>query len=62
MINVSVISDRRFFGRTLRLPLRLVPKSAVVPILQGPLRGKRWIAGSSTHGCWLGTYELAKVR
>ena len=62
MINVSVISDRRFFGKTLRLPLRLVPKSAVVPILQGPLRGKRWIAGSSTHGCWLGTYELAKVR
>ena len=31
----------------------------VVPILQGPLRGKKWIAGSGTHGCWLGTYELA---
>jgi FkbM family methyltransferase len=29
-----------------------------VPIVQGPLRGKRWITGSSTHGCWLGTYEL----
>lgn len=31
----------------------------VVRILQGPLRGRKWIAGSSNHGCWLGTYELA---
>jgi FkbM family methyltransferase len=28
--------------------------------LQGPLRGKKWIAGASTHGCWLGSYELGK--
>lgn len=34
----------------------------VVPILQGPLRGKRWIAGSSTHGCWFGTYEIETQR
>jgi FkbM family methyltransferase len=26
-------------------------------VLRGPLRGARWIAGSSTHGCWLGSYE-----
>lgn len=25
--------------------------------MQGPLRGKRWIVGASTHGCWMGTYE-----
>ncbi len=31
-------------------------------VVQGPLRGKRWIAGSSNHGCWLGSYELAKQR
>ncbi len=31
-----------------------------MPILQGPLRGRRWLAGSSDHGCWLGTYERAK--
>jgi len=30
--------------------------------LQGPLRRKRWIAGSSNHGCWLGSYEAAKQR
>lgn len=34
----------------------------VVPILQGPLRGRKWIAGSSTHGCWLGSYEFDKQR
>jgi FkbM family methyltransferase len=34
----------------------------VVPILQGPLAGRRWIVGSATHGAWLGTYEYAKQR
>lgn len=33
-----------------------------MPILQGPLRGKKWIVGSSTHGCWLGSYEHEKQR
>jgi FkbM family methyltransferase len=32
----------------------------VVPVLQGPLRGARWIVGSGVHGCWLGCYESAK--
>lgn len=41
----------------LRLPLRLIPKRAVVPVLSGPLRGARWIVGAHTHGCWIGTYE-----
>jgi FkbM family methyltransferase len=48
-------------GRALRIPLRLVPSNAPVRILQGPLRGKKkWIAGSSLHGCWLGTFERRK--
>jgi FkbM family methyltransferase len=25
--------------------------------MQGPLKGRRWIVGSSNHGCWLGSYE-----
>jgi FkbM family methyltransferase len=49
-------------GRVLRAPLSLIPKTAVVPILTGPLRGARWTVGSATHGCWLGTYEQAKQR
>jgi len=59
-MNFSGISSRGLVGRLLRLPLKLIPGGAVVPILQGPLKGKRWIAGSSTHGCWLGSYEFAK--
>lgn len=59
-MNFSGISSRGLFGRVLRFPLKLVPKGAVVPILQGPLKGKRWIVGSSNHGCWLGSYEFEK--
>lgn len=31
-----------------------------LPIMQGRLKGKKWIVGSSTHGCWLGSYEFDK--
>lgn len=44
-------------GRLIRQPLRMIPSNGVVRVLKGPLRGARWIAGSSTHGCWLGSYE-----
>jgi FkbM family methyltransferase len=46
----------------LRLPLRFLPRNAVIRILSGELRGWRWIAGSSTNGCWLGTYERPMQR
>jgi FkbM family methyltransferase len=46
----------------LRTPFRLIPASAAVPILQGPLRGRKWIVGSATHGCWLGSYEFETQR
>lgn len=62
MIDLSRISPKSWLGKLLRLPLRLVPKDAVVPVLQGRLRSKRWIAGSGLYGHWLGTYELAKRR
>jgi hypothetical protein len=29
-------------------------------IRRGPAKGMKWIASSSVHGCWLGTYELKK--
>jgi FkbM family methyltransferase len=44
-------------GKVRRLPLRLVPHEATIPVLRGPMRGMKWIAGASTHGCWLGLYE-----
>ena len=62
MLNLSAIPPDSLLGKTLRSPLRLVPKEARVRVLTGPMRGKRWIAGSSHVGCWLGTAELLKVR
>jgi Met-10+ like-protein len=56
-MNFSGISGKTFLGRLLRYPLKFIPRRMKLPILQGRLRGKRWIAGSSTHGCWLGSYE-----
>jgi FkbM family methyltransferase len=47
-------------GKILRLPLKLIPANMVLPILQGKLRGQKWIVGSSNHGCWLGSYEHDK--
>lgn len=41
----------------IRLPLKFIPKGRAVPILSGPSRGLKWVTGSGTHGCWLGTYE-----
>lgn len=60
MINYSGINSKGLMGRLLRLPLRLLPRHLAVPIVQGPLRGKKWIVGSSNHGCWLGSYEAEK--
>ena len=62
MLNFSGIPRGGVIGRLLRLPLTVIPPSTVVRILQGRLRGCRWIVGAETHGCWLGSYELAKQR
>jgi FkbM family methyltransferase len=59
-MNLSGISNKRFVGKILRLPLRLIPQGTKVPILQGKLRGKKWLVGASNHGCWLGSYEYKK--
>ena len=61
-MNLSGIPGDTAVGKLLRLPLRALREDARVPILQGRLRGKRWIVGSSTHGCWLGSYEYEKRR
>lgn len=62
MIDLSRISRFSHLGRALRAPLSWVPHGIVVPVLQGPLRGHKWVVGSSVHGCWLGMYEAAKQR
>lgn len=47
-------------GRLIRLPLRLIPRSTVLRVISGPLRGMKWRVGSADHGCWLGIYERQK--
>ncbi len=56
-MNLSGFSPETLGGKLLRLPLRLIPASARLPIIRGPSRGRRWIVGSGNHGCWLGSYE-----
>lgn len=61
-MNFSKIHYRSFLGKLVRLPLRLIPKKLVLPIMQGRLRGEKWIVGSGEHGYWLGSYEFNKRR
>lgn len=44
-------------GRIIRLPLKLVPEHAVVPMLHPRLWGMKWAVDSGPHGFWLGVYE-----
>jgi FkbM family methyltransferase len=59
-MNISGISNQSVVGKILRSPLQLIRPQTVMPILQGKLIGKKWIVGSSQHGCWLGSYEYEK--
>lgn len=58
----SQIADSTLLGKFIRLPFKLIPQGAVVRIIRGPARGKRWIADSSTRGFWLGYWELENQR
>lgn len=63
MIDFSSITRRnRTVGRLLKLPLHLIPKGAVLPIVQGVVRGRRWVVGSTLYAVWLGSYEIDKQR
>lgn len=59
-MNFSGITNTGTIGKLLRLPLHLIPKGMPIPIVQGRLKGKFWVIGASTHGCWLGSYEYEK--
>jgi FkbM family methyltransferase len=56
-LDLSAISHKKFIGKILRLPLKLIHPKIILPVLQGRLKGRLWITGSSNHGCWLGNYE-----
>jgi len=59
-MNLRAISSATWAGKIVRLPLSLIPRDAVLPILQGRLRGQHWIVGSALHRCWMGFYEFDK--
>ncbi|OGK10580.1 hypothetical protein A2767_06705 [Candidatus Roizmanbacteria bacterium RIFCSPHIGHO2_01_FULL_35_10] len=61
MINFSKISNKSFFGKLLRGFLTIIPDRMTVRILQGKLKGKKWIKGSGVNGYWLGSYESEQV-
>lgn len=58
MINFSGIPAKSLPGRFLRKLSGLLPDDTVLHILQGPMRGRKWIKGAGVSGYWLGTYEL----
>lgn len=62
MINFSSIPQSSLIGKILRGILKFIPKNAVLPILQGKLRGKKWIIGSGVFGYWLGDYEFEEQK
>jgi FkbM family methyltransferase len=47
-------------GRSARSAMKLMPRGTVLPILKGPLRGKKWVVRSSFQSCWFGVYEYEK--
>src|SRR5690242_8873726 len=61
-MNSGLFANTTRLGRLIRLPLRLVPRGVVLPILAGPLRGKKWVVGTGPHGYWIGTWEWDKQR
>jgi FkbM family methyltransferase len=62
VINFAAVSRSSPVGRALRLPLKILPRGLVLPVLQGELIGKLWVPQSSVPGCWLGYYEHRKQR
>jgi len=62
MLNTLTLSSKNILRGFVRYPLKFVPRTMVVPVLMGSLRGTRWIVGSAIHRCWLGFYEYEKQR
>lgn len=60
-MNFSTVPNNTI-GKLLRTILKVIPRQTQVRIVQGRLKGRKWIVGSGVHGCWLGSYELDKQK
>ena len=58
MINFSNLNRHSILGKLFRLPLKFIPNGITMPIIQGYLKGYKWMHYKGTNGSWLGTYEL----
>ncbi|MEH2464010.1 FkbM family methyltransferase [Nostoc sp.] len=59
-LNPNDFSKNTFLGQLIRIPLALIPKNTVIPILQGSAKGIKWIVGSGLHSMWMGLFEIDK--
>jgi FkbM family methyltransferase len=50
-------SKLTFTQKLIRIPLRLIPRSAQIKVRSGFNKGFIWITGANIHKCWLGSYE-----
>ena len=62
MINFSAISKNPVLKNIPGIFFKLLPPNIIVFILQGKLKGKKWIKSSGVNGYWLGTYEIEKQK
>lgn len=62
MINFTEISNNSALGAALRSMLLLIPRNAILPIMQGPNKGFRIMKGSGLNGYWLGSFEYQKQK
>jgi len=58
MINIPKLFGQGFVSSALRSALKVIPNTYVLNIMQGPLKGSKWIKGAGVNGYWLGSYEI----
>ncbi len=59
---IKFLRRKSLVGKILRLPFKLIPGKAILPIITGVLKGKRWVKGSHNISVILGTYERFQTR
>src|SRR4051812_3298830 len=55
--HIKFLRNKSWFGKMIRLPIRLIPDNTVLTILSGSLKRKKFIKGSHNISIALGTYE-----
>lgn len=59
---IKFLRRKSFFGKLIRIPFKMIPSTAKLSIISGPLKGKKWIKGSHNISIILGTYEQKQTK